>query len=93
MAEGSFKGKNMKAVAVDVAEGLFTVNPLFLKKFDKDMLKDLNEHMSKVMVLVRNDKVEFSDAVALRKRNLKLQRLNNAIVVLKNIAREKKVML
>lgn len=93
MAEGSFKGKSMKAVAADVAEGLITVNPLFLKKFDKDMLKDLHEHMNKVMVLARNDKVEFKDAVALRKRNLKLQRLNNAIVVLKNIAREKKVML
>jgi len=93
MAESGFRGKSLRAITNDVAEGLVSVNPLFLKKFDKDMLKDLNEHMSKVMVLVRNDKVEFSDAVALRKRNLKLQRLNNAIVVLKNIAREKKVML
>lgn len=81
----------MKAVANDVAEGLITVNPLFLKKFDKDMITGLNEHLSKAMTTIRNEKVAFHDPVALRKRNLKLQRLNNALIILKNVAREKKI--
>lgn len=91
MAEGAFKGKSMKAVAIDVAEGLITVNPLFLKKFDKDMIIGLNEHLSKAMTAIRNEKLAFHDPVALRKRNLKLQRLNNALIILKNVAREKKI--
>ena len=49
MAESGFRGKSMKAVAVDVAEGYVSVNPLFLKKFDKDMVKDLYEHLTKAM--------------------------------------------
>ena len=46
----------MKAVAVDVAEGYVSVNPLFLKKFDKDMIKDLYEHLNKAMTTTRNEK-------------------------------------
>jgi hypothetical protein len=91
MAESGFKGKSMKAVAVDVAEGLITVNPLFLKKFDNEMVKSLNEHLSRTMTAVRNEQVLFNDVPAMRKRSLKLQRLNNAIIILKNVAREKRI--
>jgi hypothetical protein len=88
--EGGFRGKSMKAVAVDVAEGYVTVNPLFVKKFDKDMVKTLFEHLNKVMTGIRNEKVAFNDSVALRTRNMKLQRLHNAVIVLRNIARERR---
>ena len=47
--------------------------------------------MIKAMTAARNEKVEFHDPISLRKRNLKLQRLNNALIILKNIAREKKI--
>lgn len=91
MAESGFKGKSMKAVAADVAEALITVNPLFLKKFDGEMIRSFNENLNKLLVAVRNEKVEFNDPAALRKRNLKLQRLHNALIILKNIAREKRI--
>lgn len=91
MAESGFKGKSLKAVTNDVAEGLISINPLFLKKFDKDLLKDLYESISKTMTLVRNEKVAFNDTVALRMRNLKLQRLHNALIIIKNTAREKRI--
>jgi hypothetical protein len=94
MAEGGFsgfKGKSMKAVAFDVAEGYISVNPLFLKKFDKDMVKDLFDHLNKALTATRNEKVTLSDQVALRTRNLKLQRLHNAMIILRNIAREKRI--
>ncbi len=90
MAE-TFKGKSIKAVTVDVAEGLISINPLFLKKFDKDMLKDLYENINKTMTGIRNEKVAFNDTVALRMRNLKLQRLHNALIIIKNTAREKRI--
>ncbi len=91
MADSAFKGKSMKAVAVDVAEGLITVNPLFLKKFDNEMVKSLNEYLSKTMTAVRNEQVLFNDVPSMRKRSLKLQRLNNALIILKNVAREKRI--
>ena len=91
MAESGFKGKSMKAVAFDVAEGYISVNPLFLKKFDKGMIKELFENLSKALTITRNEKVTLSDQAALRTRNMKLQRLHNAMIILRNIAREKRI--
>jgi hypothetical protein len=89
--EGGFRGKSMKAIASDVAEGYITVNPLFVKKFDKDMIKGLYENLSKGMTGIRNEKIIYTDTIALRQRNMRLQRMHNALIVLRSIAREKRI--
>jgi hypothetical protein len=91
MAEGGFRGKSMRVIALDVSEGYISVNPLFVKKFDKDMVKELYDHLNKALTLTRNEKTDFTDHVVLRTRNMKLQRLHNAMIVLRNIAREKRI--
>ncbi len=91
MAEGGFRGKSMRVVAIDVAEGYLSVNPLFVKKFDKDMVKELYDHLNKTLTSTRNEKTDFTDQAVLRTRNMKLQRLHNAMIVLRNIAREKRI--
>ena len=93
MAEGGFRGKSMRVVALDVAEGYVSVNPLLLKKFDKDMVKELYDHLNKTLTLTRNEKTDFTDQAVLRTRNMRLQRLHNAMIVLRNIAREKRILL
>jgi hypothetical protein len=84
-------GKSMKAVASDVAEGYMTINPLVLKKFDKDMIKELFEHLNKAMTAARNIAVPLTDQIAMRNKNMKLQRLHNSIIILRNTAREKRI--
>ena len=84
-------GKSMKAVANDVAEGYMSINPLVLKKFDKDMIKDLFEHLNKAMGVARNLAVPLNDTLALRQKNMRLQRLHNSIIILRNTAREKRI--
>jgi len=91
MAESGFKGKSMRVVAVDVAEGFLSVNPLFLKKFDKDMVKDLYDVLNKALTATRNEKIDPTDQTSVRNRNMKLQRLHNAMIVLRNTAREKRI--
>jgi len=91
MAESGFRGKSMKSVAADVAEGYVSVNPLFLKKFDKDMVKELYENLNKALTSTRNEKIDITDQSALRIRNMKLQRLHNAMIILRNTAREKRI--
>jgi len=88
---GGAGGKSMKAVANDVGEGYMSINPLVLKKFDKDMIKDLFEHLNKAMGAARNLAVPLNDTLALRSKNMKLQRLHNAIIILRNTAREKRI--
>lgn len=84
-------GKAMKAVANDVGEGYMTINPLVLKKFDRDMVKDLYEHLNKAMNAARNIAAPLTDILAMRNKNMKLQRLHNAIIILRNTAREKRI--
>ncbi len=91
MAESGFRGKSMKAVATDVAEGYVSVNPLFLKKFDKDMIKELYEHLNKWLTGLRTEKIDLADQAAVRTRNMKLQRIHNAMIIVRNTAREKKI--
>jgi hypothetical protein len=91
MAESGFRGKSMRVVAIDVAEGYVSVNPLFLKKFDKDMVKELYDHLNKALTSTRNEKTDFTNIIVLRTRNLKLQRLHNAMIILRNVAREKRI--
>jgi hypothetical protein len=88
---GGLGGKSMKAVANDVGEGYMTINPLVLKKFDKDMLKELFEYLNKAMATARNIAVPLTDQVAMRNKNMKLQRLHNSIIILRNTAREKRI--
>jgi hypothetical protein len=88
---GGVGGKSMKAVANDVGEGYMSINPLVLKKFDKDMIKDLFEHLTKAMNAARNVAVPLNDMVAMRQKNMKLQRLHNSIIILRNTAREKRI--
>jgi hypothetical protein len=91
MAESGFRGKSMKSVAADVAEGYVSVNPLFLKKFDNDMVKELYENLNKTLTGTRNEKLDLTDQAALRIRNMKLQRLHNAMIIVRNTAREKRI--
>lgn len=84
-------GKSMKAVAADVGDGYMVINPLVLKKFDKDMVKDLYEHLNKAMNAARNIAVPVNDILAMRQKNMKLQRLHNSIIILRNTAREKRI--
>ncbi len=91
MAESGFKGKSMRVVAIDVAEGYLSVNPLFLKKFDKDMVKDLYDVLNKTLTATRNEKIDLTDQTSVRNRNMRLQRLHNAMIVLRNTAREKRI--
>ena len=81
----------MRVVAIDVADGYVSVNPLFLKKFDKDMVKELYDHLNKALTSTRNEKTDFTNIILLRTRNLKLQRLHNAMIILRNVAREKRI--
>ena len=57
------------------------------------MIKDLYENLNRALTATRIGKIELSDQVALRTRNMKLQRLHNAMIILRNIAREKRITL
>jgi hypothetical protein len=87
------RGKSLKAIIRDIAEGYVAVNPLFLKSFDAESLRDFYTEISKIQNEIRAERFPHSDILGIRERNLKLQRLFGATMVLRNFARERKIML
>ena len=87
------RGKSLKALIRDVADGYVAVNPLFLKSFDDENLRDFYKDISKVQVEVRSEKFPSNDIPAIRSRNVRLQRLYAAIMIIRNYARERRISL
>jgi hypothetical protein len=80
-------------MAKDIMEGYVVLNPLVLKKFDESSYKDLHEHLRKLQTSLRSSGVDLTNQEATRNRNLKMQRLHQAMAVLENQARRLKIML
>lgn len=91
MAGSQFRGKSITAVARDVAEGFFTINPLALKKVDAEGVKALHGQLRKVQTEVRGGRMPVNDPSGLRVRNSRLQRLHSALNILEHIAKERGV--
>lgn len=90
MGEDFLQGKNLDAVAKDIAEGYVFVSPIFLKKFSQDILKKILVSVNKTMHLIRNEKFPTGDVEGIKRRNMRLARLNNAATVIKYFAKERR---
>lgn len=87
----NIRGKSLKALLKDVAEGYVTVNPLFLKSFDPESLRDFYKELSRVQMEVRGEKFPTNDVNAIRARNVRLQRLYSSAMIIRNYARERRI--
>lgn len=85
------RGKSVKTIAFDIAEGYVAVNPLFLKPFESETLRELLAQVTKVQTEIRGEKFPFNDTTAIRSRNMKLQRLHTALIIIRNYARDKRI--
>jgi len=89
----TIRGKSLKATAFDIAEGYVVVNPIFLKSIESESLKGLYQEIARAQIEIRGQKFPHGDSQAIRFRNTRLQRLNSALMILKNYARERKILL
>lgn len=87
------RGKSYKALTMDVAEGYIAVNPIFLKSFAPETLKEFYHEIDKTQKFIRSEKFPANDIEAIRTRNLKLQRLYLATVVIRTFARDRRITL
>jgi len=68
-------------MAKDIAEGYVTVNPVALKKFSTADLQQLDVEVDKLSREVRGENPPQDDVQAIQKKNRKLQRLQQARLV------------
>jgi len=88
-----FRGKSVQAIVRDIADGYVAVNPIFLKSFQPDAVKTLLAQVMKVQAEIRSSPFPTSDATGIRNRNMKLQRLHGATIVIKHFARTRRITL
>jgi len=89
----NIRGKSLKALTVDVAEGYVAVNPILLKSFEPEQLKEIYKEISKTQNDIRGERFPTNDLTAIRLRNLKLQRLHSAQMIIRNFAKERRYLL
>lgn len=87
----SLRGKSLTAISKDIAEGFVVINPIFLKPIDIESLKALHEQLRKIEVEIRGEKFPFNDITAIRRRNMRLQRLHSANMIIKNYVKERRL--
>ncbi len=87
------RGKSAKAVAYDIAEGYVIVNPIFLKPLDAEALKELYTEMQKALSEIRSEKFPHSDMQGIRRRNTRMSKLHQAAMVVRNFAKERRVLI
>ena len=93
MAESQLRGKSLSAIAKDVADGFVVFNPLILKPLDGAAYKELLHQLKKAQQEARGAKFPTHDIDGIRKRNMRLQRLHQAITILEHEARERRLSL
>ncbi len=85
------RGKSIQAVVRDISDGYITVNPIFLKSFNEELLKNLSAQIRKIQIEVRSSPFPARDVSAIRTRNMRLQRLHTAVIVINNFAKERHI--
>ncbi len=85
------KGKSLDAITRDVADGYVAINPIFLKSFDDEALKLFYQAILKIQGKIRSEPFPSGNLPEIRGRNLRLQRLHNAQIVVRNFARVRRI--
>jgi hypothetical protein len=93
MSQDMVQGKALTAVARDIAEGYAALNPLMMKNFTTDTYRALYQRIRKIQTEVRSEKFPFHDVESIRRRNLRLQRIHQALNVLQYAAKQRKILL
>ncbi|HMK44300.1 MAG TPA: hypothetical protein VK445_09200 [Dissulfurispiraceae bacterium] len=85
--------RNFKSIAIDIAEGMVVVNPIFLKTFKNEDIVSMYKAAERRLTEIRAEPFPYGQADPIRRRNLRIQRLHSSMVILRNLAREKKILL
>lgn len=84
---------NPKKQAQDIAEGYFLVTPPMLKKYTPTDFKTLVANLAIVARDLRQEQVPLEDVMAIKARNMKLSRLNQAEMVIRAYCKKLRIVL
>lgn len=84
---------NPLVIAREIGDGFRSLTPVTLKRYTPADLKVINNSLQQVLRDTRGEVPPPDDAEATRKKNLRTQRLNQAILLLANYCRQQRIAL
>lgn len=84
---------NPKRIAQDLAEGFFLITPPLLKQYTASDFKTILVNMAIVARELRQEQIPLEDVLALKFRNMKLSRLNQAEMVIRAFCKKRRLLI
>lgn len=84
---------NPLIMAREIGDGFHSLTPGALKKYTPADVKIINNNLQQVLRDARAEVPPPGDADAIRRKNLRMQRLNQAIMMLANYCRQHRILL
>lgn len=82
---------NPKKMAQDLAEGYFLISPPLLKQYNAADFKTILTNTAIVARELRQEAIPLDDVLALKFRNMKLSRLNQAEMVIRAFCTKRRI--
>ncbi|UCD84145.1 MAG: hypothetical protein JSU92_12810 [Deltaproteobacteria bacterium] len=80
-----------KVLANDIAEGFQYLNQNNLKKYTPADLKIISNNLDIVLREIRGERVDLEDTMAVKRKNMRAQRINQALMVLRAYCKQRKI--
>ncbi len=80
-----------KKLGQDIAEGYFTLTPPMLKLYTPGDLRTIVANIAIVSRELRQEPLPLDDIMAIKSRNMKLSRLNQAQVVIQAFCKKQRI--
>lgn len=84
---------NPKKMAQDLAEGFFLITPPMLKQYSAADFKTILSNTAIVARELRQAAIPLDDVMALKFRNMKLSRLNQAEMVIRAFCKKRHILI
>ena len=80
-----------KKMAQDIADGFMMISPPMLKGYTPADMKTILTNLAIVTRDLRGEQIPLEDVMALKARNMKLSRLNQAEVVIRSHCKKRRI--
>lgn len=84
---------NPKSLAIDIADGFTTLSPTALRRYTAADIKIVHSNLNLVLREVRGEVIPVEDQAGIKKKNLRVQRINQALLMLSNYCRQQRIIL
>ncbi len=82
---------NPLSLARDVADGYFALTPVQLKNYSPTDLKIMSNSLNQVLREIRSEQIPLEDVMAIKQKNMKISRLNHALLLIQNYCKRLRI--